>query len=310
MSTVVFEAAKLVFSLAALAWAAHLAIRSVEDLMEFTGISEASAGFVFLALMSTMPEFTVAVFSVYEGVPGVSIGDILGSHIFNIGFVIGILAVLGAFKKFEKDPLVELLDILFLASVIPILLVIFKAASPFIGVTLLGVFVFSLYDMAKRRSPISEDSRRFRRRKAKLKIIGSVILGAAVTVVAARFMVSSASEIVKAIGIFPIVIGAKMVAIGTSLPELAFCFAATRARRPHLALGDAIGANLTTITLVLGFVLIASPFAVEITRFTEILLFILVSNLILWRYLVKGCISPVGGIILVMMYVLFQAILE
>jgi cation:H+ antiporter len=97
------------------------------------------------------------------------------------------------------------------------------------------------------------------------------------------------------------------VAVGTSLPELAFGLTAAKRGRVHLALGDAIGANLTTITLVLGFVLLLSPFAVDIAAFTEILLFVLATNLILWRYLTRGGISQIGGIIFILIYVLFQA---
>jgi len=307
MINLVFEAIKLVVSLVALAWAAHLVIRNAEDLIELTGISEASAGFVILALISSSPEFTVGVFSVYEGVPGVSIGDVLGSHIFNIGFIIGILAVLGGFRKCRTEAITELVDILFLASIIPVSLVLYGPASPFIGVVLIGIFVFSLYRMVKRRSPASANLSKPKKRKNKLKIISATGLGAALTITSSRFAILSASEIINATGILPIVIGAKIVAIGTSLPELTFCYAAVKARRPHLALGDAIGANLTTITLVLGFVLITSPFTVDIAHFMQILLFVLVTNLILWRYFVKGYISPVGGIILLITYIIFQA---
>ncbi len=97
------------------------------------------------------------------------------------------------------------------------------------------------------------------------------------------------------------------MAIGTSLPELAFCLVAARRGRVHLALGDAIGANLTTITLVLGFVLLFSPFAVDIVAFAETLLFVLAVNIILWRFLTKGGVSQIGGIVLILMYILFQA---
>jgi Ca2+/Na+ antiporter len=92
------------------------------------------------------------------------------------------------------------------------------------------------------------------------------------------------------------------------LPELAFGLTAVRRGRVHLALGDAIGANLTTTTLVLGLVFLLSPFQVNLTAFAEILLFVLASNLILWRYLTKGGVSQVGGIVLIMIYVLFQAV--
>ncbi|MBX5327466.1 hypothetical protein HM002_07120 [Candidatus Bathyarchaeota archaeon A05DMB-4] len=83
-----------------------------------------------------------------------------------------------------------------------------------------------------------------------------------------------------------------------------------RRGRVRLALGDAIGANLITITLVLGLVLVFSPFIIDPASFVEILAFVLVTNLILWRFLTKGGVSQMGGIVLIMTYILFQAVLQ
>jgi len=305
----------LAISLAVLAWASQSTIKSIEDIMELTGLSEISTGFIILSVMTTLPEMTVAAFAVYQGVPGISLGDILGSHIFNIAMVIGILAVLGSLKTCCTDLLMELVDILFLAAIIPLLFVISRITvispsigSPIVGIALLGFFVFSIYRMAKKRSPASEDPGKTPiQRKSRRKIMIWVIAGAAIVVLTSRFTVSSASEIAYLLGIAPVLIGARIVAVGTSLPELAFGLAAIKRGRVNLALGDAIGANLTTITLVLGFVLLLSPFTVDIAAFAEILLFVLATNLILWRYLTRGGVSQVGGIILIMVYVLFQA---
>ncbi len=146
------QALILTLSLAVLAWASYFTIKSIEDFMELTGLSEVSAGFIILSVMTTLPEITVASFAVYQGTPGISIGDILGSHVFNIGVVVGILAVLGSLKACRTDLLLDLVDILSLASIIPLLLVTLKitataspAASPLVGIALIGVFVFNLY---------------------------------------------------------------------------------------------------------------------------------------------------------------------
>ena len=107
----------------------------------------------------------------------------------------------------------------------------------------------------------------------------------------------------------PILIGAKIIAIGTSLPELALDVTAVRRGRIHLAIGDVIGSNLSNIALVLGIVLLISPLTVNLTIFTEILPFLLIITLLLWRFLTKGGIPKWGGILLIMIYVLFQATL-
>jgi cation:H+ antiporter len=103
-------------SLAVLPLASHFAIISVEKLIESTGLSEASAGFIILSVMTSTPEITVALFSVLQGTPGISIGDILGSNVFNIGAVVGILGMLGYLATCCTDRLIKLTDILFLTS--------------------------------------------------------------------------------------------------------------------------------------------------------------------------------------------------
>jgi cation:H+ antiporter len=101
----------------------------------------------------------------------------------------------------------------------------------------------------------------------------------------------------------------KIVAIGTSLPELALGVAAVSRGRIRLAIGNAIGSNLSNLALILGFVLLVSPFTVNLTIFTEILPFLLITTILLWRFLTKGGIPKWGGILLVMIYIVFQATL-
>ena len=297
-------------SLVVLASASHFTIKSIEELIALTGLSEASAGFVILAVMTSTPEIIVALFSVLQGTPGISIGDILGSNVFNVGAVLGILGMLGFLKTCCTDLLVELTDILFITSLIPLLLVIFKVASPIIGVILLGTFLVNVYLMAKKRTPmVNTDNSAAVGKRSRKTIAAMLILSFAGVVIAARLVVSSGIDIALILGAPPILIGAKVVAIGTSLPELTTSLAAVRRGRVQLAIGDIIGSNLTNLTLVLGLVLLTSPFAVDMTIFTETLPFLLITTIIFWRFLTRGGVSQVGGIILIMTYILFQAIL-
>jgi len=312
MIELIIPALTLFVSLAVLATASFFAIKYIEDFMEITRLSEVSAGFVILAIMTCMPELTVAIFAIQHGTAGISIGDILGSHIFNSGIVVGLLAAFGSLKNCSTVSLVELIDLLFIASLIPLLLVAFKVASPIVGLLLIGVFVVSFYKMSrKRRPPTSDDieEKRSMRRHRTFAILAVILVATVIVVLMARFTIISASEIVKLAGVSQPEIGAKIVAVGTSLPELAFGLVAMKRGRVHLALGDAIGANLTTVTLVLGLVLTVSPFMIEQIIFAQILVFVLITNLILWRYLSKGGVTQLGGIVLIITYVLFQAIL-
>ncbi|MDH5481997.1 MAG: sodium:calcium antiporter [Candidatus Bathyarchaeota archaeon] len=308
----------LIASLVGLASASHFAIKSVEKLIEITGLSEASAGFIILAVLTSTPEITVAGFSVFQGNPAISIGDILGSNVFNVGAVLGILGILGYLKACCTDLLVELSDILFIATVIPILLVInqyhiFDIPSPIIGIILLATFFINMFLIARKRTPpVKSDNSKVESKvgKGEKGVVGiTLLLSITIVAVAARLTVYSAANMALALGVPPILIGAKIVAIGTSLPELTLGLTAVRRGRVQLAIGDLIGSNLTNLTLVLGLVLLTSPFEVDMNIFTEILPFLLMTTIIFWRFIMRGGVSKAGGAILLLTYILFQALI-
>jgi len=97
----------LIVSLVGLASASHFVINSVEKLIEMTGLSEASAGFIILAVLTSTPELMVALFAIIQGNSAISIGDILGSNVFNLGMVLGLLGIIGYLRTCCTDLLVE-----------------------------------------------------------------------------------------------------------------------------------------------------------------------------------------------------------
>jgi len=305
----------MAISLAILARFSYLSIVSIEDLIELSGLNEAAAGFIILSVMTSIPEMTVAAFSILQGSPGISIGDLLGSNMFNIGMVVGLIAMVSPLKRVRSDFLVEIADILFFSSAVPIVLAVpffstsLETIGHLIGMILIVIFIFSVYTMAKARKVPYNSLQEGVESKDRKTVLIKVIVGISIVIVSSRFVVWSASNIAAILGIPPILIGAKIIAIGTSLPELALDMAAVRRGRINLALGDIIGSNLTNMTLVLGIVLIASPLTVNLTVFTEILPFLLIMTLLLWRFLLKGQIPKWGGILLIMMYIIFQATL-
>lgn len=224
--------------------------------------------------------------------------------------MLGILGMLGYLKACCTDLLVEMTDVLVITSLIPLLLVVFKISSPIIGFVLLLTFMISIYLMTRKRMPMAtvEKSATVEKKKRKT-VVATLVLSFVGVALAARLVVSSGLNIAALVGVPPILIGAKVVSIGTSLPELTLDLAAVRRGRVHLAIGDILGSNLTNLTLVLGLVLLTSPFAVDMTILAEILPFLPITTIILWRFLTKGGVSQVGGIILIVTYILFQAII-
>jgi cation:H+ antiporter len=306
---ITFQFLILIGSLVVLAFASHYAIKAIEKIIAFTGLSEMSAGFILLATFTSVPEIIVALFAVTQGEAGLSIGDILGSNVFNIGAVLGLLGLFGYLKTCCTDLLLDLTDILFLTSLIPLLLVIFDISSPIVGLILLFTFVINTYFMAKKRTPTVEvnGNSKVLKKEGIFKILILLVLSLIGVIISANLVVSTGIEIAVALGAPTILLGAKLIAIGTSLPEFTTDFEAVRRGRVRLAIGGIIGSNLTNLTLVLGLVLLTSP-SVDITILTELLPFLLITTVIFWRFLTRGGISKIGGALLFVTYILFQII--
>jgi cation:H+ antiporter len=148
----------LIGSLLLLAVSSGIAIKAVEKIIEFTGLSEVSAGFIILAVLTSVPEMLVALFAGLQGVSGISIGNILGSNIFNIGGVLGVLGVFGTLKLCCTNLFLDLSDILFITSAIPLILVIFGILSPIIGGLLFVSFFGTNIYLSRKRTPVVKTS--------------------------------------------------------------------------------------------------------------------------------------------------------
>ncbi|TFG13924.1 MAG: hypothetical protein EU535_04315 [Promethearchaeota archaeon] len=327
MPVIIISIITLIASLVGLILSSQFIINTIEKFMELTKKSETIIGFIILAAISSFAELTVAIFSIIEKVPGIAVGDIFGSHLFNICIVIGILSILGFFKNVHEKTLIEIVDVLVLASIIPILLLISEFrqimanGSLIIGIILISIYFISMYSIGKSRVPILTEEDKLNKdnkvsgnsiinNKAKIKLLLRVFLGGAIVVLSGRFTIYSALIIIEYFEIVPIAFGAKIISIGTSLPELVICYLAAKKGKVNLALADALGANLTTSTLILGIVLVFSPFTINLLIFTELILFIIITNIILWRFLMKGEIPPYIGIILILIYIVFQAVVS
>lgn len=239
----------------------------------------------------------------------------------------------GYLKLCCSDLVLELSDMLSITTLIPLFLVInlftiYMVPSQVIGLILLLVFIVNTYIISKKKTANikvicegkdckiervepeqKEDCEQEKiKRVKKITVILTLIASFSVVVLSAQLTVYSASNIAIALGIPAIIVGAKLVAIGTSLPELTLDIAAVRRGRVQLAIGGIIGSNLTNLTLVLGLVLLGSPFLADTSIFIEILPFLLITTIVFWRFVSKGGISRIEGVFLLITYIAFQVL--
>jgi len=307
----------LLAALAALSKASDLTITHSINVASVTGLGKTTVGFILVAFSTSLPELFVAVFSVLnpENV-GVSIGNVLGSNIVNICLILGVCFLLISLKypeksrvlpKMAKEELGSLYFGLFIASIVPLALIYIGYASRFIGVMLLAIFIYYMFQLSKARTPAEQTSSETEKTKLR-KYIGLTVLGAVGVIISAYFIVESASFLAASVGIPPVVIGATVVAFGTSVPELSTSFGAVKRGHLELALGNIIGSCFMNITLILGITLVASPLTINMSAFSNVVLFSLITNLLLWYFLSNERIGRREGTVLLFLYALFLAI--
>jgi cation:H+ antiporter len=294
-------------------------IRNSVKISDITGFGKTTIGFILVGFSTSLPELSVAVFAIAnpESV-GVSIGNVLGSNIVNIALVLGVCILIIVLRRprypsflltLAKEEVGNLHFGLFIASIIPLALLYIGYASRFVGVILVGIFIFYMIQLARANKtkeagaevPVNE-----RRRLRGYALLA--LAGASIVIATAFFIVDSSSFIAESAGIPRVVIGATIVAFGTSIPEFATSVSSARKGHFDLALGNIVGSGFINITLILGVALMASPLTVNIAAFSNLVMFSLIINLFLWYFLGSERISWREGVLLLSLYAVFLVI--
>lgn len=306
----------LIIALLALDKASDLTITQSINVASVTGLGKTTVGFMLVAFSTSLPELFVAVFSVLnpENI-GVSIGNVLGSNIVNICLILGICFLLISLKhpeksqvlpKMAKSELGSLYFGLFIASIVPLALIYIGYASQIIGVILIVIFIYYMFQLSKARTPTERASSRTEKARLR-KYVSLAVLGAIGVLVTAYFIVESASFLALSVGIPRVVVGATVIAFGTSVPELSTSFSAVKKGYVGLALGNIVGSCFLNITLILGITLITSPFTIDMSAFSNVAVFSLITNLLLWYFLSNERIGRREGTVLLFLYAVFLA---
>lgn len=298
--------------------ASHMTITNAVKTSEITGLEKTAIGFILIAFSTSLPELSVAVIAALSGEAAISIGNVLGSNIVNVCLIVGIAALLIPLKRSKpismtpsvaKEDLGSLHFGLFIASIIPLSLIYIMYASQVVGVMLLMIFVLYSFHLIRAKFSTEEtgkgvpsEERRKLRRYTVLTFVG--VIG---VVASSYFIVEAASEIAEIVGVPKVLMGATIIAFGTSLPEFATSTKAIIEGHSTLALGNVVGSCFVNITLILGVTLIASPLRINLIVFSDLITFSLIANLFLWYFLTIGRIDWMEGAILLFIYLVFLA---
>ncbi len=224
-------------------------------------VSPVVIGLTVVGFGTSAPEIVVGGFAAAEGKPGLALGNVVGSNIANIGLVMGAAALVSPLRPTltvlrREGPLMLAISTLVTAAAFT------GAIEQWMGFCLLaGLVVYVLGSFVLIRGEeesVTQSIEEYERRRALIGVpdplahIGLVAGGIAGLVVGARFLVDSAHNIALDLGVPDFVVASTIIAVGTSVPELATSLIAARRGQADLAVGNVIGSNLFNLLGVLG----------------------------------------------------------
>lgn len=309
----------LILGLVALYLGAEWLVGGAARVARRLGTSPLLVGLTVVAFGSSAPELLVGVVASAQGRSDVVLGNVLGSNIINIALILGVSAMARPLKvgmrlMSREAPLMVFVSIGVAAMMLDGGLGRFDAALLLVGFVAFLVFVLRAAGSESEEVAAEyvqyETTERGPPRGGTGRDILLVFVGLAGLVVGAQFLVMSAVFFARLMGVGEVVIGLTVVAIGTSLPELATCVVAALRQESDIALGNAVGSNLFNLLSILGVSAMIRPIPVsaELLEFEvpAMILFAILLVPLAWRGRVLGRIS--GGV-LVAGYVVFTTLL-
>ena len=278
-------------------------IENSATLAEEKGISPHVVGVTIVAFGTSVPELLVSLISSYQGYNDLALGNIVGSNISNIGLVLAVSTFIFYYllnsnvepeNDANSDSYVMLLAVLLLFIFAGDKLI--SETEGYLFFLLYLIYIYWLY----LRSSNSESSDIDEGKTSFTLLIGGLIA----LLIGAQITVDSAVEIAKALGVPEIVVGLSVVAVGTSLPELAGTVSAAKMGHKEIAVGNVIGSNIANIFLVMGVLATVSPIEIEnfvIERTLPLLIMLTVATF----FMIRIPLTRLGGIILFSYFILF-----
>ncbi|GAC27733.1 calcium/sodium antiporter [Brumicola pallidula] len=243
--------------LVVLSWSADKFVYGASALAKNYGVSPMMIGLTIVAMGSSAPEIVVSATASLNGNPNTAVGNAIGSNITNIALVLGITTLIKPLLV-SSTTLKRELPVLLLVTLIGVYFLSDNYLSQTEGVILITLFVLVLAIMAwlslkvEKNDPLNtETTDEIPSNIPTIKAVMWVVVGLVMLPLSAHFLVESAVYMARFFGVSDLVIGLTIIALGTSLPELAASIAGVRKGEDDLVIGNIIGSNIFNILAVL-----------------------------------------------------------
>ena len=282
-------------------------VQGATRISENLSVSPLVVGFTVVAVGTSLPELAVVLAAISANTPDIAIGGVLGSNVANVMLVLGAAAVLGAKSDteigVERDALAVVVATLFLA------IFVFFGKVPLLGgilmlACLIGYYYYT-YSVAISGEDVYEFEDSWLPNKMSLAV-PACALGGAMIWYGAELLVKGSTNIAETFGVSEAVIGLTMVALGTSLPELAVTLVAGFRGQGGVAVGNVLGSNVMNIMGIIGIASIVGngiPVDVEFQR--DILVVSVTSGFVVWMLISGKEFTKNIGTMMIVSYLIY-----
>lgn len=310
----------IVVGLLLLIWSADRFVDGAAATARHFGMPQLLIGIVIIGFGTSAPEMIVSAFSALNGTPGIALGNAYGSNITNIGLILGLTALVVSLSVNSQVLKQELPILIFVTALSAYL--IYDADISFIdSLILLGVFALYMswtvwQGVTNKQDSLAADVQQelnTQEQQSLPQALLWVVIGLALLMVSSQALVWGAVQVAQYFGVSDLIIGLTIVAVGTSLPELASSIAAARKGEADLAVGNIIGSNLFNTLAVVGIAGAISPMEVGSEIFTRDMFAMSAFTvaLLVFGYSFKkgGKITRFKGLVFLLGYVAYNAYL-
>ncbi|PCH63904.1 MAG: calcium/sodium antiporter [Gammaproteobacteria bacterium] len=315
MTTALFVLA-IIAGFAVLIWGADRFVDGAANIATNFGVSPLIVGLTIVGFGTSAPEMLVSALASLDGAPALGIGNALGSNIANIGMVLGITIlvtplVINSATLSREFPMLALV----------MALALFLLWDQFLGYTdgliLFAGFIFTLFGMAYLAIRSSKDDpleQEFEQEYAEAKMttkqsILSFIIGLTALLIGSKALVWGAVGVATLLGVSELIIGLTIVAIGTSLPELAASIISVLKNEHDIAIGNILGSNIFNILAVLAMPGLIQPSTVDSAVISRDFPFMVALFVMLYLFSRTGHIGRLAGSSLLVVYVAYNGLL-
>lgn len=274
-------------------------------------ISPLVIGMTIVAFGTSAPELLVSLISAIKGSAGIAIGNVVGSNIANIGLILGLTALICPIET-DNSKVIRHGSIMIAASLLLMVFALKSGITRMEGLILFaGLILFTTISVRKGRTQQQETDIDDLEGKPMtvLAAIGLIVLSCGMLAFGADILVDGATTVASALGVSDKVIGLTIVALGTSLPELAASVAAAFKKQMDISIGNIIGSNIFNILCVLGVSTSIKPISLEFRDYVNDFIWMMGFSIFIIIFTTmrkkKGRLGRTAGILFLLAYAVY-----